>query len=160
MGHPLLYRDPAKGMTVQKRPHYAGIAVALVALAAIARLAVAHGNVTPQPVDTAGLKGLGDAWVTENPYRGDKEQYDKAVEIGDKGYELNCAGCHGLKAISGGMAPDLRDLDAGKAGDEWYIGLTRKGILRNGAQKMPAYEGTVSQEAMWAIRSYIETRPH
>ena len=133
---------------------------ALALLVGIAGLALAHGNVTPQPVDTTGLKSLGDAWVTENPYRSDKEQYDKAVEIGDKGYESNCAACHGLKAVSGGMAPDLRELDAGKAGDEWYIGLARRGVVRNGAIKMPAYEGTVSQEAMWAIRSYIETRPH
>ena len=122
-------------------------------------LAFAHGNVTPQPVDTTGLAAI-DGWKTENPYRKDKALYDKAVEIGEKGYELNCAGCHGLHAVSGGMAPDLRQLDAAAAGDEWYINLTRKGVLRNGEQKMPAYEGTVSQEAMWAIRSYIETRPN
>ena len=129
-------------------------------MAALANLAWAHGNVTPQPVDTTGLKALGEIWVTENPYRADKALYDKAIEIGEPGYESNCAACHGLHAVSGGMAPDLRELDAGKAGDEWYIGLTRRGIMRNGVSKMPAYEGTVSQEAMWAIRSYIETRQH
>jgi len=123
-------------------------------------LAFAHGNVTPQPVDTTGLKVLGDAWLTENPYRADKALQDKAMEIGEKGYESNCAACHGLHAVSGGIAPDLRELDAGKAGDDWYIGLTRRGVVRNGERKMPAYEGTVSQEAMWAIRSYIETRQH
>ena len=133
---------------------------AAMALLAAAGLALAHGNVTPQPVDTTGLKALGDTWVTENPYRADKPLYEKAVEIGEKGYELNCAGCHGLKAVAGGMAPDLRELEAGKTGDDWFIGLTRRGVERNGERKMPAYEGTVSQEAMWAIRSYIETRQH
>jgi len=132
----------------------------LIVMAALGGLALAHGNVTPQPVDTTGLRALDTTWLTENPYRADKAEHDKAVEIGEKGYELNCAACHGLHAVSGGMAPDLRDLDAGKAGDEWYIGLTRKGEVRNGEQKMPAYEGTVSQEGMWAIRSYIESRPH
>jgi len=145
---------------VQIRSKGARAVLALTLLSGIASLALAHGNVTPQPVDTTGLRSLGDAWVTENPYRADKDEYAKAVEIGDKGYESNCAACHGLKAVSGGMAPDLRELDAGKAGDEWYIGLARRGVVRNGAIKMPAYEGTVSQEAMWAIRSYIETRPH
>ena len=137
-----------------------GLLGILAPLLAVAAVAFAHGNVTPQPVDTTGLKPLGDAWVTENPYRADKVVYAKAVEIGEPGYESNCAACHGLHAVSGGMAPDLRELDAGKAGDEWYIGLTRRGIERNGVSKMPAYEGTVSQEAMWAIRSYIETRQH
>jgi len=136
-------------------------ALVLAGLLAVAgTLAFAHGNVTPQPVDTTGLKVLGDAWLTENPYRADKALQDKAMEIGEKGYESNCAACHGLHAVSGGIAPDLRELDAGKAGDDWYIGLTRRGVVRNGERKMPAYEGTVSQEAMWAIRSYIETRQH
>jgi len=128
-------------------------------LAVSAGLAFAHGNVTPQPVDTTGLRALGPDWLKENPYRADKAEYEKAVEIGEKGYESNCAACHGLQAVSGGMAPDLRQLDDGKAGDDWYIGLTRAGEVRNGERKMPAYEGTVSQDAMWAIRSYIETRP-
>jgi cytochrome c-550 PedF len=142
------------------RARVGGPLLVTVLALALAGLAYAHGNVTPQPVDTAGLKALGDNWVTENPYRADKALYEKSVEIGEKGYELNCVSCHGLHAVAGGMAPDLRELDAGKAGDEWYIGLTRKGVVRSGETKMPAYEGTVSQEAMWAIRSYLETRPH
>jgi cytochrome c-550 PedF len=98
--------------------------------------------------------------LKENPYRGDAQQLEKAIEIGGEGYYNNCAACHGLQAVSGGVAPDLRELEAGKFGDEWYMERTRKGYMQNGQSKMPGYEGIVSQEAMWAIRSYIESRSH
>ena len=38
----------------------------------------AHGDVVPQPVDTAGLEKLGDKWRDSNPYRGNP----RAIEIG------------------------------------------------------------------------------
>jgi mono/diheme cytochrome c family protein len=34
----------------------------------------------------------------------------------------------------------------------------RRGRTRNGAVYMPPFEGTLSQEAMWSIKSYLETR--
>ena len=63
-----------------------------------------HGNVTPQPVDTSELEPLGEEWLYVNPYRGN----EKAVEIGASAYNQNCARCHGLEAVSGGVTPDLR----------------------------------------------------
>ena len=65
--------------------------------------AFAHGDVTPHPVDTSSLPPLGKEWVLPNPYRGN----EKAVAVGATGYLHNCAGCHGLNANSGGVAPDL-----------------------------------------------------
>jgi cytochrome c-550 PedF len=118
-----------------------------------------HGNVTPQAVDTTGLPVLGADWLKENPYRDNVSLLPKAIEIGEKGYYNNCAACHGLEAVSGGVAPDLRELEEGKFGDEWFMERTRKGYTQNGQSKMAGYEGIVSQEAMWAIRSYIESRP-
>lgn len=119
----------------------------------------AHGDVTPQPVDTAGLDSVGADWLKENPYRlKGGEQYQKAIEIGSHGFAANCARCHGLQVISGGIAPDLRYLEDGKEGDAWFINRIRHGFSQNGAYKMPPFEGVLSQEAMWAIRSYIETR--
>lgn len=120
------------------------------------RLVLAHGDVTPQPVDTTGLDPLGEEWRTENPYRGN----ETAIKIGSSGYNQNCARCHGLEVISGGLAPDLRGLEKEKPGDEWFIDRIRHGARKpDGSTMMPAFEGILSQEAMWAIRSYIETRP-
>lgn len=134
-------------------------AVILLAAALPLHFAFAHGDVQPQPVDTAGLEPVAEDWVDENPYRikgGD--QYDLATKIGSSGYNQNCARCHGLQVISGGIAPDLRFLDEGIEGDEWFLQRVRKGYSQNGAYKMPPFEEVLSQEAMWAIRSYIETR--
>lgn len=129
-------------------------AVAAAATLLPVHTAFAHGDVTPQPIDTAGLEALGADWRTENPYPGNA----KAIEIGASGYNQNCARCHGLEAISGGLAPDLRFLEKGKTGDEWFIQRIRNGAKKSdGTTIMPAFEGTFSQEAMWAIRAYLES---
>lgn len=135
------------------------MAIGLAACAVATTYAYSHGNVTPQPVDVTGLKQVGTEWLKENPYRADKAEYEKAIVIGSSGYNQNCARCHGLEVISGGIAPDLRYLDDGKLGDEWFLERIRGGYTQNGLTKMPKFEGIFSQEAMWAIRSYIETRP-
>lgn len=128
-------------------------------LTAVASLALtspawAHGDVTPQALNTNGLPALGDEWLEENPYEGNPV----AIEIGSSGYNQNCARCHGLEAISGGIAPDLRYLPLGLEGDEWYMMRVREGYEQNGAYKMPPFENILSQEAMWAIRAYIVTQ--
>jgi len=141
-------------------------------LAAIALLAAgglqAHGDVTPQAVDTHELPQLGADWRGENPFR----QHDKAIRIGTSAYNQNCARCHGLEAISGGIAPDLRKLEndcaplkdearkdaCRKETDEYFSATVRRGRSRNGAVYMPPFEGTLSQEAVWAIKAYLETR--
>lgn len=113
----------------------------------------AHGDITPQAVDTAGLEELGNDWRKTNPYR-DKA---RAIEIGASAYNQNCARCHGLEAISGGIAPDLRHLPAGDEGDEIYTGKVRNGAVRDGRVYMPKFEGILSQEALWSIRTWLET---
>jgi len=119
-----------------------------------------HGDVTPQAVDTEGLEPLPEEIAAENPYRlAGGEQYELAQKIGASGDNQNCARCHGLEAISGGIAPDLRLLEDGEVGDEWYMERVLKCYSQNGAYKMPPCESLLSQEAMWAIRSYIEVQP-
>lgn len=113
----------------------------------------AHGDVTPQPVNIQGLDKLGAEWRSSNPYRGNA----RAVEIGKSGYNQNCARCHGIDAISGGIAPDLRYMELGDSGDEWYAERVRKGATRDGKVYMPAFGEVLGQEALWAIRSYLET---
>ncbi|PWR02734.1 cytochrome c-550 PedF [Meridianimarinicoccus roseus] len=133
-----------------------------LALVLAAGSALAHGDVAPQPVDTAGLPEVGEDWLTENPYRADaagEETWLRAIQIGASGYTQNCARCHGLEVISGGLAPDLRYLEASEYDDEWFVERFRLGYTQGGITKMPAFEEVLNQEAAWAIRTYIETRP-
>jgi len=127
------------------------IATAVFGLAASA--ALAHGDVTPQAVDVSTLKPLGEEWLESNPYRGDKE----AIRVGSSAFNQNCARCHGIGAVSGGIAPDLRYLPVEDEGDEIFINRIRNGASRNGRVYMPPFEGILQQEAMWAIRSWLET---
>ncbi len=127
-----------------------------------ATLAYAHGDVAPQPVNTDALPEVGEEWLTENPYRAEaagEEVWQKAVDIGASGYNQNCARCHGLGAVSGGLAPDLRYLEAEEYGDEWFVERFRDGYTQDGTTKMPAFGELLGQKAAWAIRTYIETRP-
>ena len=128
----------------------------------------AHGDVTPQAVDTNTLPKLSADWRAENPYR----LSDEAIKVGSAAYGQNCARCHGLDAVSGGIAPNLRALDNDcaslkearkreacvKENDGYYLTTVRHGRSRNGAVYMPPFEGTFDQEAMWAIKTYLESR--
>lgn len=118
---------------------------------------MAHGDVAPQPVDITGLEELGDEWVERNPYVGN----ETAIEIGKSAYNQNCARCHGLGAVSGGIAPDLRYLPHDDEGDEWYVYRVREGAVRNGITYMPKFAdtdgGPLQQEALWSIRAWLET---
>lgn len=121
-----------------------------------------HGDVAPQPVDTDALPDVGEDWLEENPYRSEtagQEVWNTAIQIGASGYNQNCARCHGLEAVSGGLAPDLRYLEANLDGDEWYIERYRNGYTVNGVTKMPGFDEVLGQKAAWAIRTYVETRP-
>ena len=127
--------------------------LAAFCIATAATQVLAHGDVVPQAVDTKGLKNLGADWLAATPFRKDKT----ALRIGDSAFNQNCARCHGLGAISGGIAPDLRFLPLGDEGDEVFMQRIRKGAVRDGRVYMPPFEGTLSQEAMWAIRTWLET---
>ncbi len=120
----------------------------------------AHGEVTPQAVDTTGLPDLGEDWLEENPWRDPThEKWALAIKIGASGYNQNCARCHGLGGVSGGLSPDLRFLSADPDGDEWFVERFSAGYTQNGITKMPAFGELLGQEAAWAIRTYLETRP-
>lgn len=139
------------------------IPISLATLVLMSSNAVfAHGDAAPQPVDTTGLEPIGDEWVEVNPYVGN----ETAIKIGASAYNQNCARCHGLEAISGGIAPDLRELPNGEEGDEYFVPRIRNGAIRNGVTYMPAFIpddnpaselNLMSQEAAWAIRAYVES---
>lgn len=130
-------------------------ALAVASLSTATRI-LAHGNVVPQPVDTSALPDIqpdNDTWLTHNPYRGNA----KAIEIGASAYGQNCARCHGLEAISGGIAPDLRLLELGDSGDEWFVQRYHHGSVRDGKVYMPPMGEILGQKAGWAIRAWLET---
>jgi cytochrome c-550 PedF len=135
----------------QKSSMWLGLGAVLALLVPMA--AISHGDVNPQPVDTTGLDPLGETWRPTNPYRGNK----LAIQIGKSAYNQQCARCHGLEGVSGGLAPDLRSLDKGDEGDKIFLPPMRKGVYRDGRTLMPKYEGIISQEGMWAIRSWLES---
>ncbi len=146
------------------------LAAALIATTALSS-AWAHGDVTPQAVDTSTLPQLGSKWHESNPYNSGPAR-SEALRIGTSAYNQNCARCHGLEAISGGIAPDLRKLDSECMGyaddakknacfkemDDFFLATVRRGRTRDGRVYMPPFEGTLSQEAIWTIRTYLETR--
>jgi len=160
---------PMKSL-IQK--HRTLIAVGLAAWMSLGSLpAMSHGDVVPQSVDTSTLPQLGAKWLDDNPYsKGDAHK--EALRIGTSAYNQNCARCHGLEAISGGVSPDLRKLDSDclSLGDEtkklacfqevneYFVATVRRGRARDGRVYMPPFEGILTQEAMWSIKTYLETR--
>lgn len=115
---------------------------------------LAHGDVVPQAVDTSALPEIGQDWLDKNPYSGNA----KAVEIGQSAYGQNCARCHGLDAESGGIAPDLRYLELGESGDQWFMERFRHGSAHDGKVYMPPFGDVLGQKAGWAIRAWLETK--
>jgi cytochrome c-550 PedF len=126
-------------------------------------------------VDTSSLPQLGDKWQESNPYSKGAVHgaaNGEALRIGSSAYNQNCARCHGLEAISGGISPDLRKLDSDcmSLGDEtkklgcfqeindYFVSTVRRGRTRDGRVYMPPFEGILTQEAMWSIKTYLETR--
>lgn len=146
-------------------------AVLAVAACCVTAAVMAHGDVTPQSVDTSTLPQLGAKWLDANPYS-EGPAHKEALRIGTSAYNQNCARCHGLEAISGGVSPDLRKLDAECSGladaakktacykemDDYYVATVRRGRVRDGRVYMPPFESTLSQEAIWSIKTYLETR--
>ena len=160
--------SPKPASTWSRRARSAGALLAAAACLAAGTAAWAHGDVTPQAVDTASLPKLGAVWRSENPYRAN----EAAIKLGTSAYNQNCARCHGIDAISGGIAPDLRKLDNDcatlkdatrkaacvKETDGIFLAAVRQGRTRNGAVYMPPFEGVMNQEALWSIKAYLETR--
>lgn len=147
---------------------HAAVSALVVSFASVAW---SHGDVVPQSVDTSTLPQLGPKWRDANPYA-TGDGHKEALRIGTSAYNQNCARCHGLDAISGGISPDLRKLDSECSGladaskkemcfneiSEFYAATVRRGRVRDGRVYMPPFEGTLTQEAVWAIKTYLETR--
>lgn len=115
---------------------------------------VARADEAPVAVDTQGLPKLGDTWLTKDPFVGNQT----AISVGASAYNQNCARCHGLEMISGGIAPDLRHVPTDQEGDDLFIERMHKGAQRNGMTLMPVFNGLLPQETLWAIRAYMVSK--
>ena len=114
----------------------------------------AAGDEGVQSVDTKGLPKLGDKWLDKDPFVGNKT----AIDVGASAYNQNCARCHGLEMISGGIAPDLRKVPADQEGDDLFSLRMHKGAQRDGMTEMPVFYGLLPQETLWAIRAYMVSK--
>lgn len=120
-------------------------------------------------VDASRLPKLGTTWLATNPYRGNPD----AIAVGQLTYGQTCARCHGADASTNAApAPDLRKLNAFcrrveneelKAAcmgdnDAYFSKTVRQGKTIVGVVHMPAWEPVLSQELIWAVQSFIESR--
>lgn len=116
----------------------------------------------------AALAALGDEWRAENPYRGDA----RAIAAGQTLYAAHCARCHGEDASGRGPAADLRVLGrycrriadedlrrrCARDADDYFRRSVLFGKVRLGIVHMPPWKDVLSQEAVWALRSFVGTR--
>ena len=103
---------------------------------------------SPEHVDAG--KSPPPAGTMENPYRGNKQ----AAEEGGKLFSaFNCDGCHAGGA-AGAVGPSLAD-------GRWRYGGTEgeiyHSIFYGRPRGMPAWGGTLPQEAIWRLVAYLKS---
>jgi mono/diheme cytochrome c family protein len=124
------------------------------------------------PYNVEDVPALGSPWSPSNPYRGKAD----VARSGGVAFNHNCARCHGVDAVASGMggmpAPDLRRLSrfcrrikdttlqsACMDDDDAYFRTTvLEGKLVVGVRHMPAWKDQLTQETIWAIKTYVDSR--
>lgn len=119
--------------------------------------------------DTSSLPALGDGWRDANPYRDD----ETIAAVGRTLYNETCSKCHGPDMNARGHpAPPLRRLqryckkvqDAALKVrcladvDHYFVTTVLQGKYILGVEHMPAWNGILNQEAVWAIKTYVDSR--
>ncbi|MBL0720356.1 c-type cytochrome [Piscinibacter sp. Jin2] len=125
---------------------------------------------TPPAALLKDLPPLGETWRVDNPYRGDA----RVAAIGRSLYNESCARCHGPEGdATRYVGNDLRMLDiychrriedpavrahCVRDNDDFFKLSVLEGKRRAGVTHMPAWKDVLSQEAIWAIRTFLESR--
>jgi mono/diheme cytochrome c family protein len=127
--------------------------------------------IVPQ-YDRKLLPPVGPVWQDSNPYRGHAAA-ETVNTVGRSIFNQSCARCHGPDADGSLAAPDLRLIgrfcqrvpepelkrrclaDA----DHHFSASVRYGKVRVGITHMPPWDQTLPQEAIWALRSFVESAP-
>lgn len=143
------------------------LVLALTLCASLPASAAPSARPTPPQVDTAALPQLGNEWDAINPLRGSTI----ALEVGHSAYNQSCARCHGADADgSRAPAPDLRRIGRSckrvtdpalqkrctEDADYYFRQSVLKGKIKLGIEHMPPWEGVLSPQVLWSIRSYVE----
>lgn len=154
----------AGGAGASWRPWVAGVFMAVLGAAVAAQVESPH--------NVADVPALGSEWRAANPYRGNAE----IARAGGVAFNHNCARCHGVDAVASGMggmpAPDLRRLarvcrriqDAALQSacmnddDDYFRVTVLEGKTVVGVQHMPAWKGQLTQETIWALKTYVDAR--
>lgn len=142
----------------------------LILVALIAGKSAIADEIANRPeVDFSSLPRLGSNWLATNPYRGNSD----AIRVGQLTYGQTCARCHGVDASTNAApAPDLRKLDGFcrrienadlkaacmRDSDAYFSKTVRQGKTIVGVVHMPAWEPVLSQELIWAVQAFIESR--
>lgn len=105
-----------------------------------------------------------------NPVRGDPA----AIVLGAQVFQANCARCHGEQATQpSAEAPDLRRLNVFcqqlkdsalqarclQDVDSYFMMAVTTGKVRAGIVYMPPWRDVLTAGEIWAVRSFIESRP-
>lgn len=168
-------QDPARGLSAQAAAqpptttHAAGDPARLSAPVPAAWVAA----LPPLPAPGGPRPERADGWQLPNPYRSlPAEALLRVREAGAAAYGRHCAVCHGAAeaATPSPEGPDLRRLDSACRRladrsrvprcqtdvDTYFLQSVLDGKLRAGQMHMPAWRGLISQEEIWAVRSYTE----
>lgn len=109
------------------------------------------------------------AGPVSNPLRGRAD----VLQAGQAAFENHCAACHGHEASqSTPEGPDLRRLDGfcrklrddalrdhcRRDVDTYFLRSALEGKVRAGVRYMPAWQDQLSEETIWSIKTYIESR--
>lgn len=116
------------------------------------------------------LPPLGPDWRVDNPYRGDA----RVAAVGRVLFNATCARCHGVDGdATRHIGNDLRQLDGFcharvrhpearahciRDQDDFFKLSVLEGKQRVGVTHMPAWKGVLSQEAIWSLRTYLESQ--
>lgn len=144
--------------------------LAALTVLACAGLTFAQQAAAPIATDLSALPPLGPAWRVDNPYRGDP----RVAAIGRTLYAEACQRCHGVDGdASQSVGTDLRLVDiycyrriqdaatrsaCVRDNDDYFKRSVLHGKVRVGVIHMPPWEGVLSQEAVWSLRTFLESR--
>lgn len=141
----------------------------ILAVLLAGKTALANEVANRPEVDASRLPKFGPTWLATNPYRGNAD----AVAVGRITYGQTCARCHGADASTNAApAPDLRRLNAFcrriadaelkasclRDNDAYFSKTVRQGKTIVGVVHMPPWQEVLSQELVWAVQAFIESR--
>lgn len=118
--------------------------------------------------DASSLPPLGPEWKLQNPYRGNVA----AAAVGKTIFDENCLRCHAADATGRGsiganlqlvgrfcrrIADDALKQRCLADADDFFKRSVQDGKIRLNITYMPPWKNVLSQEEIWAVRSYVET---